>query len=942
MHFLKAIKYLFTSLGVLFFNGCHNPYTLDIAEINYDAEQTQGVIQITDAKLYSREALINERRDEIQYLEGLLKKSETLEFEPQIIRELETITAFSAALKVSANPTSALNFKRDIETSSVQQKIDALKLQLQLESLQSDAALFREQIAERAEPSTDAIPSITGSSDISSSNSVPSMTEINTSIDSLITRLDNRLKAQDPLARNNTNAKADPSDLFLDRAAYRDLIKSAMSAERLDDLHDKNGNALMRFHFGATVLPPKSENMDTLGVLRMEVEKTELSEPDIYELYLTWMNYLNNSYNIAVQRPTTGKKADNRQVSVEAIDPIIDFIPNPRIFFLGQANPLFKTLRFDLPRTPADENYCGGINSNVKAPLGRCLKIYIAMPTTGHKVADATLSYIHVQGKTLKQAFREAYKNGKSISTAAGITSLGECKGISRLYETQEVIDARQVILAESDLQNAYRIAIETILKEQPNTYRIQYLQKKFLDLNPLLKVARALVNKAAGDNIKCNAESLVKSKVQVAPDLFIDAVKAIDARVRVYDVSPRERAQQISTVTRAAEAISLAAAIAGELPQAGIGVDAQSAFSRSVSGKADARERAPLVVSFAEPAYLYMDKNSDTQNSKIRSKSNTAFGWLLGPKVAVNPEKKNLELLHQAKPYELTADLSMPGWWPYVTFEVQTAWAPNWRKGSGATITRQFKDDEPGSNPLKRRIRIPLAPNDSDMASLNTILLKQSSLAATITPVISDIEPKAISACAAKTTLRLKGDNIWRSEKVIVGGMELSGNNVRVTPDMSGVLVDVDARALPQAKTEVHTNGKVYIDINALNQDGEAHTGIALHNLKADGSCDKPDEPTIKPKIDSVNLDSMTICNPNPSFTITGKNLTGIIETRLGNLEGNASKNTETGVTITLKNPADIKKKLPGLDKVPLFIRTPNGAAQTDITIKTPKCPNH
>ncbi len=57
MHFLKPMKYLLTSLGVLLLNGCHNPYALNIAEINYDAKQTQGVIQITDAKLYSREVI---------------------------------------------------------------------------------------------------------------------------------------------------------------------------------------------------------------------------------------------------------------------------------------------------------------------------------------------------------------------------------------------------------------------------------------------------------------------------------------------------------------------------------------------------------------------------------------------------------------------------------------------------------------------------------------------------------------------------------------------------------------------------------------------------------------------------------------------------------------------------------------------------------------------
>ncbi len=45
--------------------GCSNPYSLTISDIDYMSEQTPGVIQFTDPKLYNREALINERRKEI-------------------------------------------------------------------------------------------------------------------------------------------------------------------------------------------------------------------------------------------------------------------------------------------------------------------------------------------------------------------------------------------------------------------------------------------------------------------------------------------------------------------------------------------------------------------------------------------------------------------------------------------------------------------------------------------------------------------------------------------------------------------------------------------------------------------------------------------------------------------------------------------------------------
>lgn len=917
--------------------GCQNPYALDIRKIDYNAAQARGVIQITDAKLYSREALINERRDEIEYLDNLLEQSESQTFAPQIIRELETITALSASLGLAFNPTSAANFRQNSSVSSTQQEINELRLQLQLESLMRDAELFRESLASRTSPAADIPANTGGETALAATNQTPpSTTALMTSVNALITRLEGRLAAQDPLARTNTAAQVDPSDLFLDRAAYRDLIKSAMSAERLDDLHDKNGNALMRFHFGATVLPPNDRNMDTLGILRMEVEKPIISDNEIYSLYRTWLTFVNQNYNITQQ--VVSPRVDGTPDT--AFSTRDDFLPHPKFYYLGKTGSLFTTLALEIPRTNADTEKCFGFVEGVRNSSDTCITLHVAAPIYSADIIPpdvfaTTVSNLLGQPDVFESTLQNAENTGSGkLPDVAAQRVLGSCANASSLYNTQEVALARQVLAVEEVFNETFRVLLEKTSSGGFSTDQTNYVRRQMIEMTSVFSSAESLVNIAADGLEECSAEGDILAPNLEAPKLFVDAIREIEteAVARIYEVSPRERAQQISTVTRAAEAVTFAAAIAGQLPQAGIGVDAQSAFSRSASGKADARERAPLVISFSEPRFY------PSTDQKEESPSEPAFGWLLGPRVTVNPTKKRLELEHHTAPYELTADLSLPGWWPYVNFKVQTAWAPDWRHGDGTTL----KTGKPNEELLDREIHVPLIPNNGDMAALtDAIVSKTSGSYAILPPTITSISPSEISACAARTTIRIQGDNIWRSERVIVGGQEFTSSQVRVTPNMNGVLVDVDSRNLPQGKTNV-MSGKALIDVSALNQDGEARGLILLHHLAADGSCSRPAPPVTRPVIQSVVLNTMSICDANPSFTIVGQNLTGLTEARLGPLAGTVTNNTATGATIIVTQPTEIRTRLAGFETTPLFVRNGSGSAQTNISIRSPAqaCP--
>ena len=977
MGMISHFRALGPGLAALALSSCTNPYALSITDIRYpDGKQRTGVIQVTDAKLYSREALINERRDEIEYLEEQLEGSRTQTFEPQIIRELEVISSLSAAIGLKFSPTEALNFQRDLAQSEVKDQIDDLKLQLALESLQKDAELFRKEIAERETASSD-LPTAEAGSDLSTGNLDAAASQLTKAVADLHKSLGDRLNAETKLARTNANAKLDPSDLFLDRAAYRDLIKSAMTAERLDDLHDKNGAALMRFHFAATVLPPEKKNMDTLGVLRMEVEEPEFSEVEINELYLLWLNYVNRNLNLSRYRLVPvdpSEMAKLEKTCGENLDCLLqgkfeqrlEFYPNPRFFNLGSPDDYFRIVTFEAPRNQGKLDQCGGFRSISTQNTDDCLYISIALPVT-----DAGLATVDL-GDMLDSKFRTSEKQRKKIRKLRESPGLAEsdpmllesesCVGASTLFATKEMREAKEFLQIEQQALNAMRFVATFTTETELDPFVSFWIGDRLMKFSALSAEARAFVKFAAGESKTCGLEALAQSASISAPAAFKEFIEGEieDLGVRIYEVGPRERAQQLSTVARASDAIGLAAAIAGELPSVGIGLSGDVNYSRTATGKADARERSPLVVSFAEPAYkkdmgteeISKEKKqeegagaetrtevSDSANGGGDEKSKAAFGWLLGPRIALNPKKQKLELHHYTAPYELTADLSMPGWWPHVTFDVQTAWAPDWRTETGSTMDLNNDGEEKKS--LSRKMHVDLAPNASDMASLTNLLVQKKSLLATsLYPSITKISPQAISACAKNVTLRIEGDNIWRSERVIVGGQEFKDTAVRVTPDMNGVLVDVDPRKLPQSK--VMTPGDT-ITVRVMNQDGEAEAPIFVRHTNNKGECKfpPPAKPDQKPKISKITPPSITTCDPDPAFVVSGANLNDLKAIRLGTVAAPLSSAAGTKSRITVQFPAkDYRKKFAGLSKTSLYIRTGKGEVTGDVALKHPeKC---
>lgn len=197
--------------------------------------QEEAAITLSDPQVYSREALINDRRREAEYLERLLKESEREDFLPQVRRAVNTANSISgninAGISGETSPSSKLS---------------------------------------------------TGKQDSSPGKQEPSANAPTVSDDQLA-------------SKSNSKAGGYPQERFRELQAYRHEIRSELAKASLDDLHDYNGQSLFRLQFRATVLPGRYPNK--FGAVELKINPPDLDKDRTKLIYLAWLGHATKSMN---------------------------------------------------------------------------------------------------------------------------------------------------------------------------------------------------------------------------------------------------------------------------------------------------------------------------------------------------------------------------------------------------------------------------------------------------------------------------------------------------------------------------------------------------------------------------------------------------------------------------------------------------------------------
>ena len=850
--------------AALLLAACGTPYSDRLSAIDWSASPAAGTISISQPRMFRRASLINERRLDADWLNQQLENSKTIDFKPEIAREVEQITAFAAALGLSFDPASALNYRRASETGDLQQQIQVMKLQLQLDQLKRDAELVRGKFASQTDPVNSALGAASASAPAPAVAGVTaaSADQLKAAIDKLTANLATRLDvdAKPPaIAQTSVN----PADVFRDRAAYRDLLKSARNAVSLDDLHDYGGSALIRLNFQAMVLPDRTTS-NIPGVVQMTIKSPVADASEMQQIYRGWLDHVNQRLS---QRSADGWKIDDEILNSAASDnfDVVEYlfvrppkstaIPTPSAAHVApeaakvaaRARPLAKddtgakAARSPPPKpAPAPASApkpapapapvaakalnCPGLTFSGQTGDAECGRLVFAVPRfQGKSIQEGATATLEQYGKWFnpkesEQRDRDNFTKEHASLVKNAKTLVRECGLPAADPPTPGAAPSDAYVLYVALLKAQIRSAAGDVFAMiYRDARRLLGLNWPATDGDAQLIATRAarakqlLLTFEAGAYQGCKPDRR-KAFRDSMPGLYIppgfEEVLKGDDRVAVYDIGPREQVQQVSTISRVANNLALAVSLAAAAPKSGAAANAAASYSRQSTGKAAALERVPALIGYS---------------------TGSTFGWVVGPKATVDP-KGSLNLEQSPRTLDLSVDLSVPGWWPSLTIETTTAWAASREAVTSGTV--QVVGTQPG------QVKVPMEANYADYEVLTARIMRGGVNETRQVSLETDrLKEQSVSACRA-TSVYLSGPNVWRAENILIAGYRLDQSAITVSPDMRGVLLNVPA--LDELVGDVTA---ATLPVSVLTRYGDVRGDVGYIPKPASGSCKPVDK---------------------------------------------------------------------------------------------------
>ena len=286
--------------------------------------------------------------------------------------------------------------------------------------------------------------------------------------------------------------------------------------------------------------------------------------------------------------------------------------------------------------------------------------------------------------------------------------------------------------------------------------------------------------------------------------------------QIRVYAVAPRQLDQRVSTVSNAAQALQLAAAVQAADPLGGRSGSAAAGLSQQATSQVGAIERNPLVVGYARNRARTKDEDS-----------NAAFGWVLGPRARVRAGWLRDQVQFDFVPttFDVSADIAVPAWFPRIQLERRSTWASDW------SATGKLLDGTPDT----RTAQVDLPISRSDLDALTRKLAKEFG-AAVPTARITRVEPQELNLCGDIVRLIVRGVDLWRGANLSINGVEPK-TLAEIQPDMEGISASFDIAKLLAA---IPVGAPAELAVST--QSGFDRYSVPISaRVRANGNCELP-----------------------------------------------------------------------------------------------------
>ena len=879
-----AIANLLLALAVA---GCDRG-PLTVTAVNESSPPSAARIKLVPTQVFKRETLINDRTREREYLVKQLENSDREACEPEIARDIQTITELAGQVGISANPSEAADAERLRERTSAEQQIALAELQARQAKIEEEYRRLQEaikasqtaQVPPSADGSSPSLPTVGGQPSTSPGTAQSSAPPTSPTVDDVVKRLSLAVPSlTGSTGVDRTKSKASLLDILDCQEAVRNRIRSRLNAVVLDDVHDDFGNKLYRVQLRATIFP--GERKDQWGATRLIVDGpsdmtspksdsgSPLSEEDTNRLYAIWLAHLTERLtslvSISPKPTTTGESSeddlDPRDVRIEGLAKLSGaFIVLP-FYFGDSADDDCATLPHAVAEAGATHS-CRVARIAVN-PLFFTRKYYDfndirPVPEGSKAFLDDVVTFLTDETQVesyrkrtifrMKRVKRDKFDEWRCdhiendtdlaslLTNRLGFDNRTQYRGLSSSDEAVQI--SKQVLRTVGSVTSAIdalqRIPNLPVSARQRLTRYLSAYEHLFDDAKTIIEQV-AILNKPKPKEHRCakfTPERFITQGAEAPPEFGAALGNALhnpDSRAYVYGVSPSSQTQSISTLASASDTLALALALKAALPTKGLAGTGESTFLQNSMSKLDAFESMPIVMGYLDT--YSTDSTGSTVQTDLNKGKATEVGWIFGPRIVLDASKNNLRHEQVLSSQELSIDISVPAWWPRIRLRQQSAWIGNWgTQKDHDLIGDAFKSTAYGSNVID----VPLPTTSADLDNL-TDQFAEIYLGRKIRrTLIRSVEPSVLRQCSDPLNIQIYGENLWREPSVYLQGQQ--GTQITILPDMNGINVQFNLNEIKPSVAD-YSALKLKLKLTVVTSTGPAYAEIAVDCARSPAS---------------------------------------------------------------------------------------------------------
>ncbi|NIY77027.1 hypothetical protein HED22_15335 [Thalassospira sp. HF15] len=641
-------------------------------------------------------------------------------------------------------------------------------------------------------------------------------------------------RAPDPTAAKTFEGSS-PIDDFRDRLSYREEVRSEIIETGLDDAHDLNGRALYRLQFSPTVLPEPDTGSWALIRMRILTDGQVLSK----EKYDEWVRRINNQFasrlqnkvDDAIEERLSPDEFRLLKAQIEGIPTKCSPEKNEAFVSIledkADFSGFYETEVGDLDRyMPNDyvvsRSKYSSLKSNFESIFDKCRpgNNYRSRPIA-FEMARLQVNYYKrlfgtylgkIDDKNINELCDERLRCSYSFKGSEdGRKELSKkLKGIEQEYSSD--MGGAILVYAVTPKETVQRISDVAGRRESGQTA---------LALNALLGSVGVDAGLTQINDSQLLLQALRRQPLVVG---FSDQVQT--AKRENVDLAAKESAVQklVDELGDAAEEIQNksvelldirsddeSGGSAGQSKSGTIG-DSDTATEQDTKHQ-KAREsfnKASKEFSDVQSALIEAQKELERERKNFLGVRKTyhEFGWIIGPQMKIDPGTARpigergikYSFRHVNRQNSLAAVVGVPGWWTKLKLVAVTCWRKAQKDGIddcddvSTLMDRSILADKNAIKELKGNAFAPLVTKEIEIALPGAV----DAITDALLPVSIKLrpEPKIEGVIADLRVgedgyVLIPGTNLWRNAVVTIGSQ--AADKVTVLPDMEGIVAFFD-----------------------------------------------------------------------------------------------------------------------------------------------------